>query len=139
MYCTQISLRGFWTQVILNTNKRMTRIFFGTRISSITRMLVHVGMLTVFWTRTTRIKRIYLAHGSHADACSRWDAHMRIIERERHEWDKNGFDTGFCEHTLPSFGTGNKIFLYFFSARQSESKLSLFSLIEKVPNLHCWT
>ena len=32
-----------------------------------------------------------------------------------------------------------KIFLYFFSTRQSESKLSLFSLIEKVPNLHCCT
>ncbi len=28
-------------------------------------------------------------------------------------------------------GTGNRNFLYFFSAQQSESKLSLYSLIEK--------
>ena len=32
-----------------------------------------------------------------------------------------------------------KIFLYFFSTRQSESKLSLFSLIEKAPDLRCCT
>ena len=62
---------------------------------------------------------------------------MEFRERERHELDIYGFDTEFREYKLPPSGTGNKIFLYFFSARQSESKLSLFSLIEKVPNLHC--
>ena len=40
---------------------------------------------------------------------------MGFIERERHEWDKNGSDTGFCEHSLPLFGTGNRIFIFFFS------------------------
>ena len=37
-----------------------------------------------------------------------------------------------CPSALPPSGTGNKISLYFFSARQSVSKLSLFSLIEIV-------
>ena len=46
MYCTQISLRGFWTRVILNTNNSNKTNLFGTRISSITRMLVRVGTLT---------------------------------------------------------------------------------------------
>ena len=37
-----------------------------------------------------------------------------------------------CPSALPPSGTGNKISWYLFSVRQSVSKLSLFSLIEKV-------
>ena len=67
--------RDFWTRIspwiFLNTNyANDTNIFWHTDLTDLT------------------------------DACSRWDAHMRFIERERHEWDKNGFDTEFCEHTL---------------------------------------
>ena len=45
----------FWTRIT-----RMTRIFFGTRLSPISPTFVRGGALTVFWTRTTRIKRIFL-------------------------------------------------------------------------------
>ena len=44
-----------------------------------------------------------------------------------------------CPSALSPSGTGNRKFQYFFSVQQSESKLSLCSLIEKVPNLRCCT
>ena len=30
-------------------------------------------------------KPITILNSTHTDACSRWDAHMEFIERERHE------------------------------------------------------
>lgn len=51
--------------------------------------------------------RIFFKHtdlADHPDACSRWDAHMELREREQHELDIYGFDTEFREHKLPLFG-----------------------------------
>ena len=79
----------------------------------------------IFWTRIKRIERIIFARGGAERNVDFWmlnvellrlaamwncsmmniDAHMVAIERERHEWDKYGFDTEFRDHSLPLFGS----------------------------------
>ena len=49
----------------LNTNKRITRMFFGTRISQISRILCSWCLNTRFFLNTNFTHEFYLAHGSH--------------------------------------------------------------------------